>query len=234
MFFFLVHGEKIAETYIAKKILSDLNEEIKSIRSAHSSFKGMRYEFGLECDLCREKTDNKCDRHKVNACSNGDCVHIRSLDELKKPPVSCTKDQSGSDFSKLHECMWVKETGKTLFLIRFLMSVTVEISWYDRMNGLVGWVDGWLVCWLDEWLVGWLDGGIVRWMDGWTDGWMDGRTYGRTDGWMVGWLVGWTDGRMVGWMVGYFVLIFLAADAEYANVPSGEEVVDGNSAVGKP
>ena len=36
---------------------------------------------------------------------------------------------------------------------------------------------------------------IVGWLDVWMVGWLDGRMVGRFDDWMIGWL----DGRMVGW-----------------------------------
>jgi organic anion transporter 5A len=33
---------------------------------------------------------------------------------------------------------------------------------------MVGWLDG-----LDGWMVGWLDGCMVGWLDGWMAGWLD-------------------------------------------------------------
>ena len=115
-------------TDIAKKVLSDLHEIIKDIQSNQPNFKGTRYAFGLKCDLCREETDYPCPRHEKKACSNGDCVHFLSLHDLKKPLIFCPKNLAGTNTSKLHTTSWVKATGKMLFFIHFLMSVTVNAS----------------------------------------------------------------------------------------------------------
>ena len=100
-------------------VLSDLDEMIKRIQSTHPSFKGMRYKFGLKCDLCINKTDRPCERHGKKACSEDDCAHIWSLDELKEPLISCRKNESGAGDSELHQTPWVKATGRMFFLQKF-------------------------------------------------------------------------------------------------------------------
>ena len=98
-------------------MLSALHGIIRNIQSSHPSFKGMRYKFGLECDLCRGKTNKPCERHNEKACSRGDCVHIWDLESLKKPLHHCKNNLLALDNSKLHESTWVKATGKYAFCV---------------------------------------------------------------------------------------------------------------------
>ena len=92
-------------------VLSALDRIIKNIQSTHPSFKGMRYKFGLKCDLCCDEANEPCERHNVKACSHGDCVHIWDLKSLKKPLHQCKNNMLALDNSTLHESAWVKATG---------------------------------------------------------------------------------------------------------------------------
>ena len=56
---------------------------------------------------------------------------------------------------------------------------------------------GWLVSWLDGWMVGQLGGWTDRQMDGWSVSWLVSQTDGQMDGRLVSWSVGWLDGLCV-------------------------------------
>ena len=102
-------------------VLSALDRIIKNIQSTHPSFKGMRYKFGLKCDLCCDETNEPCERHNLKACSHGDCVHICDLKSLKNPLHQCENNLIALDISKLHESTWVRATGKNVFLSASLL-----------------------------------------------------------------------------------------------------------------
>ena len=101
---------------------SALDGIIREIQSTHPSFKGMRYNFGLKCDLCCDETEEPCERHDLEACHNSDCVHIWDLKNLKKPLSECKNNWlavNGS--SKLHEATWVKAKGKNVFCVHLCL-----------------------------------------------------------------------------------------------------------------
>ena len=103
------------------RVWSALDGIIRNI-STHPSFKGMRYNFGLKCDLCCDETEEPCERHDLEACHNSDCVHIWDLKNLKKPLSECKNNWlavNGS--SKLHEATWVKAKGKNVFCVHLCL-----------------------------------------------------------------------------------------------------------------
>ena len=126
--FVSVHGETIEWTHIARMVLSALDGIIRNIQSTQPSFKGMRYKFGLKCDLCTGKTNKPCERHNVEACSNGDCVHILDLKRLKKPLYQCNYNLVALNVSELHESTWVKATGKNVFCVYLCLLFKVPLT----------------------------------------------------------------------------------------------------------
>ena len=115
--FVSVPGQTIEWTDISRRVLSALDGIIRNIQSTHPSFKGMRYKFGLKCDLCCNETNEPCERNNEKACSHGDCVHIWDLESLKKPLHQCKNNLHALKISKLHESTWVKATGKNAFCV---------------------------------------------------------------------------------------------------------------------
>ena len=119
--FFLSVDEKIEEDRkecekMAKSVLNSLRNVIDKIQKTHPCCKGLKYEFGLKCDLCDPKQE-KCLRHGQQGCDDGNCVCIMSLMyqplmKGKKRRVSCRKNNFGKVLSKLHESAWFKAFGK--------------------------------------------------------------------------------------------------------------------------
>lgn len=100
---------------IAKSVLNSLDDVVQKIQRTHPCCKGMRYEFGLKCDLCCPKLSEKCLRHGQEHCDDGNCVCIMSLKRLKKGEkqvLFCPKNNFGEVSSKLHETAWFKAFGK--------------------------------------------------------------------------------------------------------------------------
>ena len=93
--------------------LSTFNRIVKKIQSTNPSLEGVRYKFGLTCDLCSDETNKPCQRHKKKACPNGNCVHIWDLKRSKEPLNYCQRNDAAVNTSKLHEIAWVKVTGKS-------------------------------------------------------------------------------------------------------------------------
>ena len=101
---------------MAKSVLNSLRNVIEKIQKTHPCCKGLKYEFGLKCDLCGPKQE-KCFRHGQEGCDDGNCVCIMSLMyiHLRKKEnrrVTCPKNDFGKVESKLHESVWFKAFGK--------------------------------------------------------------------------------------------------------------------------
>ena len=118
--FVSVADKNVEWTGIAWRVWSALDGIIREIQSTHPSFKGMRYNFGLKCDLCYDKTNKPCERHGLEACLNSDCVHIWDLKDLKKPLSECQYNLGVvKKSSNLHEATWVKAKGKNVLCVYF-------------------------------------------------------------------------------------------------------------------
>ena len=91
--YFLVDEQTIESKDIARSVLSVLHDAMTEVQSC-PSYQGVRYEFGLKCDLCvEEKTP--CLRHEKEACTDDDFVCILSLECLKKEFVVCPRNRIG-------------------------------------------------------------------------------------------------------------------------------------------
>ena len=97
---------------MAKSVLNSLRNVIEKIQKTHPCCKGLKYEFGLKCDLCDPKQE-KCFRHGKKECDDGNCVCIMSLERLMKQRVSCPRNDFGKVVrSKLRKSVWYKAFGK--------------------------------------------------------------------------------------------------------------------------
>ena len=80
--------EKTAEwTDLARSELSLLDDVVKNIQRSRQSFKGLKYEFCLECDICSKDTETKClitlkdakKKHRVCPNSKGEHRYFKTL-----------------------------------------------------------------------------------------------------------------------------------------------------------
>ena len=91
--YFLVDDQTIESKDITKSVLSVLDDAMTKVQSC-PSYQGVRYEFGLKCDLCvEEKTP--CLRHEKEACTDDDFVCILTLEYLKKDSAVCPRKLCG-------------------------------------------------------------------------------------------------------------------------------------------
>ena len=93
---------------LARSVLSLLDDVVKNIQRSRQSFKGLRYEFCLECDICKEDTETKC---------------LITLKDAKKKRRSCPNSKGEYRTSKLHEKAWFKANGKHICFSRFFLFI---------------------------------------------------------------------------------------------------------------
>ena len=92
--------EKTVEwTDLARSVLSRLDDVVKNIQRSRPSFKGLRYKFCLECDICKEDTETKC---------------LITLKDAKKRRRRCPNSKGEHRFSKLYKTAWLKTNGKQM------------------------------------------------------------------------------------------------------------------------
>ena len=100
--------EKTAEwTDLARSVHSLLDDVVKSIQRSRQSFKGLRYGFCLECDICKE-TDQEKIRLTKRKC-------LISLEDAEKKRRRCPNSKGEHRTSKLYETAWFKANGKQIF-----------------------------------------------------------------------------------------------------------------------
>ena len=93
--------EKTVEwTDLARSELSLLDDVVKNIQRSRQSFKGLKYEFCLECDICSKDTETKC---------------LITLKDAKKKHRVCPNSKGEHHTSKLYEKAWFKANGKQMF-----------------------------------------------------------------------------------------------------------------------
>ena len=110
--YFLVDEQTIESKDITRSVFSVLHDAMTKVQSC-PSYQGVRYEFGLKCDLCvEEKTP--CLRHEKEACTDPDCVCILTLECLKKDSAVCPRNRCGKNSLELHKTIWVNATGKKM------------------------------------------------------------------------------------------------------------------------
>ena len=91
----------VEKTDLARSVLSLLDDVVKIIQRSRQSFKGLRYEFCLECDICsKEDTETKC---------------LITLKDAKKKLRKCPNSKGEHHTSKLYETAWLKANGKQMF-----------------------------------------------------------------------------------------------------------------------
>ena len=123
--YFLVDEQTIESKNIARSsVLSALRAAITKVQSC-PCYQGVRYKFGLKCDLCLEEK-TPCLRHEKEACTDDDCVCILSLECLKKEFVVCPRNRCGKNSSKLHKTFWVNVTGKKMCFFAELRNFVVK------------------------------------------------------------------------------------------------------------
>ena len=95
--------EKTAEwTDLARSVHSLLDDVVKNIQRSRQSFKGLRYGFCLECDICKETvrlTKRKC---------------LITLEDAKKKCRRCPNSKGEHRSSELHKTAWLKANGKQI------------------------------------------------------------------------------------------------------------------------
>ena len=130
--YFLVDDQTIESKDIARSVLSALHAVMRKVQSC-PSYQGVRYEFGLKCDLCLEEK-TPCLRHEKEACSNDDCVCILNLECLNKEFAVCPRNRTGKISSKLHEKFWVNVTGKKNVLFHRVKKLCDEVKRLDELK----------------------------------------------------------------------------------------------------
>ena len=97
---------------IAKEVRSFLVDVLNEMRTTYPAYKGMKYYFGLKCNLCSEET-TRCLRHEEEACSDEDCVHLLRVEDLENGKVTCYLNICGEkDFFDVHKSAWIQQRGK--------------------------------------------------------------------------------------------------------------------------
>ena len=94
--------EKTVEwTDLARSVFSLLDDVVKNIiQRSRQSFKGLEYEFCLECDICSKDTEKKC---------------LITLKDAKEKLRKCPNSKGEHRTSKLYETAWFKANGKHMF-----------------------------------------------------------------------------------------------------------------------
>ena len=88
------------EMEVARSVLSSLNDTVKKIQTSRQSFKGLEWEFCLECDICSQDPEKKC---------------LINLGDAKGRSRECPYSKGEHRGSKLYEKVWVKAYGKQMF-----------------------------------------------------------------------------------------------------------------------
>ena len=97
----------VEKTDLARSVLSLLDDVVKIIQRSRQSFKGLRYEFCLECDICKE-TDQEKIRLTKRKC-------LITLKDAKEKLRKCPNSKGEHHTSKLYETAWLKANGKQMF-----------------------------------------------------------------------------------------------------------------------
>ena len=84
---------------VAKSVLSLLNDTVKKIQTSRQSFKGLRYEFCLECDICSQDAEKKC---------------LINFEDAKERFRECPNSKGEHRPSKLCEKVWIEAYGKQM------------------------------------------------------------------------------------------------------------------------
>ena len=93
-------GKTVEWTNLARRVLSFLDEVVKNIQASRQSFKGLSYEFCLECDICSQDTETKC---------------LIALKDAEERCRKCPNSKSEHRSSILYKKAWVKAYGKQIF-----------------------------------------------------------------------------------------------------------------------
>ena len=93
-------GKTVEWTDLAGSVLSRLDDIVKNIQRSRQSFKGLEYEFCLECDICSNDTETKC---------------LVALKDAEERCRKCPNSKGEHCPSKLYETAWVKTNGKQIF-----------------------------------------------------------------------------------------------------------------------
>ena len=91
-------NEKTVE--VARSVLSLLNYIVKKIKMSRQSFKGLRWELCLECDICSQDAEKNC---------------LINFEDAKERFRKCPNSKGEHRGSKLYEKVWVKAYGKLMF-----------------------------------------------------------------------------------------------------------------------
>ena len=93
-------GKTVEWTDLARSVLSRLGDVVKNIQESRQSFKGLSYEFCLECDICSKDTETKC---------------LIALKDAEERCRKCPNSKSEHRSSILYKKAWVKAYGKQIF-----------------------------------------------------------------------------------------------------------------------
>ena len=98
MFCFPAVLEKEKAMEVARSVLSFLNDTVKKIQASRQSFKGLEWEFCLECDICSQDAEKKC---------------LINFEDAKERYHECPNSEHSP--SELCETVWIKAHSKQMF-----------------------------------------------------------------------------------------------------------------------